>query len=247
MPCLGSEDVPPVAVGDGDTRNAISDLTTGGNVTRRLSLLVVLALALSIVAVPVSAWAAPTRTSTFTSQGLGASLFFSTQSGCVQTDVYQDGSTNAGTVSGMGRTTLQTQGFMFIDTYNTCTDEFIDSLFCYANNDLGVEVDRQLSGGSVTGTFSCGNEYDEEDNLIVSCTVTKNETLVGVGPTFRGSYVERYSGPGYRYFNRFSGQFRDANVTSATVSGCGLNLTEADVQFAELVNARSTSSFTMDE
>ena len=215
-------------------------------VSRRFSLLMVLALALSILTFPSGAGASPASasTSTFTFKGTGALVGFYTEDGCTGTDVFQDVTSGMGTASGAGRTSA-TGGAIYISTFDVCDDyRYLDSLYCEANDDLSVRIDRNLTGGTVTGTFTCYEYNPETGEEVAVCTLDKSESLSGVGPTYTSGGVFRGSGPGYRYTDRFSGTSRQADVTAASLTGCGLSLTEADVQGAELRNGRSSFTFT---
>ena len=203
---------------------------------RKLSLLTILALALSILASPATAGAAAGSTTTANFSGLGSNVHFRTEVGCNITSVVQVSTITAGTVS-MGGITKGTNGLVFIDSYDSCTDYGERSfLECTGNDDLNVQVDHALTSGTVNGTFTCFQWNPETGTYEQVCTLTKSETLSGVGPTesFRDVYL--YGGPEYQYrfILRFSGTYREANVTSASLTGCGINLTEADVERAEL-------------
>lgn len=121
--------------------------------------------------------------------------------------------------------------FTYIVIYNNCLPEpSWTSFFCTSDSAM-VDIDPSLAGATVNGTLTCTN-YDTG----ATCELSKSVTVQGVGDTIREMLHYQFQQGGFLYTQntRFVG--REAQVTSATLSGCGVFLTEQQAVSAGLQN-----------
>jgi hypothetical protein len=198
------------------------------------------ALVVLAAAVPAAATAA-TESTTLRFSGLAADVGFLqvNEAGCVYTFVENFGVSGRATESRAG-STKQVNLEAFVDILNVCDpNNPVETLLICSSDSATVNIDRQLTMATVSGTLTCSDFYTGEE----ICQLSKSETLQGVGDTVTQLEHFQYRQGGFLFNGTFRGQFRDAQVTSASVTGCGVSLTEQDVYFAvlESVNTAQVS------
>lgn len=156
-------------------------------------------------------------------------------SGCLVTELENQAGTGREAVSGQG-SHLRTDLVAFITVFDVCAGTVERFLTCFSSpgDPIEVAIDPELAGASVSGTITC-TDFDTG----ATCTLTKSETLVGVGEitTVREHFVRRED---FFLLDVFRGKIRAAEVTEATITGCGVSFSEEDLVFAQLQNAVST-------
>jgi hypothetical protein len=182
----------------------------------RRSLLVLLGV-LAVLAAS-SATAQGVSTDIFRYSGGYAHSEFSRTDGCVTTAAVEEATSGRGALN-----LASTKVVMEFYTYDHCTDELISAYSCTASSGT-VTVIPPLDGATIAATLDCTAWTDVTD----TCTLTKNETLTAVSPVLRSVFTFQYTGEYVRVVQRSTGRFRHAEVTSASISGCGVTFTEAD-------------------
>jgi hypothetical protein len=151
--------------------------------------------------------------------------------GCVYTFVENFGISGWATESGVG-STKQVNVEAFVDIYDACNN--VDTFMTCSSDSASVNIDRQLTMATISGTLTC-----TDVNTGATCQLSKSETLQGTGEIASALEHFQYRQGGYLFNATFHGRFRDAQVTSASVTGCGVSLTEADAVFAQLQSVSS--------
>jgi hypothetical protein len=158
-------------------------------------------------------------------------------SGCLVTDLDNLAFTGRQTVSGLG-SGLRIDLTAFITVTDICSGTVETFLGCFTSPGDAVEVtiDRDLTTAIANGTITC-TDFDTG----ATCTLSKSETLRGVGEITRdrGHFVQREEG--VLLIDVFRTEIRDAEVTVATITGCGVSFSEEDFVFAQLLNGVSTN------
>ena len=158
------------------------------------------------------------------------------QTGCVVTDVVSTGASGRQSASGEGTSSFK-EVDAFVSIINTC-DPGAENTFLvctsFPSTSANMTVDQRLTRGTASGTMTC-TDLDSG----ATCQMEQSETLTGVGEV-RTEQSHFHDRSGDVMVNSvFRGRTRDAQVTDATVSGCGISMTEDDAVFGEL---ESTSS-----
>jgi hypothetical protein len=202
---------------------------------RKYLLGVTLALVVVAAALPAAATAAKTS-STLRFRGLAADVGFSQvdASGCVNTFVDNFGINGRATQSGVG-STREVSLSAFVDIFDACTGA--EALLTCSSDTGTVNIDRQLTMATLSGTLTCVDFFSGEE----VCSLSKSETLQGIGDVATELEHFQFRQGGFLFNGTFRGQFRDAQVTSASITGCGVSLTEQDVVFAQLESVTSGS------
>jgi hypothetical protein len=200
---------------------------------RRYLLGVTLALVVSAAALPATATAAADSTN-FRFRGLAADVGYFQVNGCVQTFVDNFGVNGRATESRAGSTT-EVNLEAFVDIFDTCTGA--ETVLICSTDSGTVNIDRQLTTAALSGTLTCFDLFTGDE----VCQLSKSETLQGTGDVSTQLEHFQFRQGGLLFNATFRGQFRDAEVTSATISGCGVSLTEQDVEFASLQSVNSGS------
>jgi hypothetical protein len=153
------------------------------------------------------------------------------QTGCIVTDVVSTGASGRQSTSGEGTSSFE-EVDAFVSIINTCDPTAQNTfLVCtsFPGTSADMNVDRRLTTGTASGTMTC-TDLDSG----TTCQMQQSETLAGVGDvrTEQSHFQDR---SGNVMVNAvFRGRTRDAQVTDASVSGCGINMTEDDAVFGEL-------------
>jgi hypothetical protein len=203
--------------------------------------LIGLAFALVVLAAVVpAAGTAATESITLRFNGLAADVGFLqvNEAGCVYTFVENFGVSGRATESRAG-STKQVNLEAFVDILNVCDPNNPVETFLICSTDSGtVNIDRRLTMATLSGTLTC-----TDFNTGATCQLSKSETLQGIGDVVTELQHFQFRQGGFMFNGTFRGQFRDAQVTSASVTGCGVSLTEQDVVFAvlESVNTAQVS------
>jgi hypothetical protein len=202
---------------------------------RKYFIRLALALVVLAAALPATATAAKTS-STLRFSGLTAEAVFSQvdASGCVYTFVDNFGISGRATQSGVG-STRELNISAFVDIYDACNNT--DTLLMCSSDTGSVNIDRQLTMATLSGTLTCVDFFSGEE----VCELSKSETLQGSGDVFTALEHVQFRQGGFLFNGTFRGQFRDATVTSASITGCGISLTEQDVVYAQLGSVTSGS------
>jgi hypothetical protein len=195
---------------------------------RKYFIRLALALVVLAAALPATATAAKTS-STLRFSGLAADVGFSQvdASGCVYTFVDNFGISGRATQSGVGSAREVTLS-AFVDIYDACNN--VDTPLICSSDTGTVNIDRQLTMATLSGTLTCVDFFSGEE----VCELSKSETLQGSGDVFTQLSHVQFRQGGFMFNETFRGQFRDAQVTSASITGCGVSLSEQDVVFAQL-------------
>lgn len=155
--------------------------------------------------------------------------------GCVVTDVVSTAASGRQSVNGEGTSSFE-EVDAFVSVFDTCGGGQDTILVCtsFPTTSADMSVDRQLTTGTASGVMTC-TDLDTG----ATCQLAKSEALNGVGEV-RSGRDHFHDRQGNVMVNAlFRGRFRDAEVTAASLSGCGLSLTQDDAVYAEL---ESTSS-----
>jgi hypothetical protein len=200
---------------------------------RKYLIRVALVLVVSAAVVPATATAAKTSTMLRFS-GLAADVGFSQvdASGCVFTFVENFGISGRATESGVG-SRREVNLSAFVDVYDACNNT--DTLLICSSDTGSVSIDRQLTMATLSGTLTCVDFFSGEE----VCQLSKSETLQGSGDVATEIEHFQFRQGGFLFNATFRGQFRDATVTSASITGCGVSLSEQDVVFAQLESVTS--------
>jgi hypothetical protein len=199
---------------------------------RRYLLGVTLALVVSAAALPAAATAAESTNLRF--RGLAADVGYFQVNGCVETFVDNFGVSGRATESRAG-STKQVNLEAFVDIFDTCTGA--ETVLICSTDSGTVNIDRQLTTAALSGTLTCFDLFTGDE----VCQLSKSETLQGTGDVITALEHFQFRQGGLLFNETFRGQFRDAQVTSATITGCGVSLTEQDVVFASLQSVNSGS------
>lgn len=157
-------------------------------------------------------------------------------SGCVVTTLENMASPRRQTVmSGVG-SSFRTDITAFITVLNFCEGTVDTFLGCFTSpgDPVAVAIDPDLTSATASGTITC-TDFDTG----ATCTLSKSETLLGVGElsTIRSHTVRRED---LLLINIFRAQTREAEVTEATITGCGFSFSEQDFFAAQFIDAVST-------
>lgn len=200
---------------------------------RKYLLGVTLALVVLAAALPAAATAAADSTN-LRFRGLAADVGYSQVNGCVQTFVENFGVNGRATESRAG-STKQVNLEAFVDIFDTCTGA--ETVLTCSTDSGTVNIDRNLSTAALSGTLTCFDFFTGDE----VCQLSKSETLQGTGDVVTELEHIQFRQGGTLFNETFRGQFRDAEVTSATITGCGVSLTEQDVGFATLLSINTGS------
>jgi hypothetical protein len=154
--------------------------------------------------------------------------------GCVETFVDNFGVNGRATESRAG-STKQVNLEAFVDIFDTCTGA--ETVLICSTDSGTVNIDQHLTTGALSGTLTCFDLFTGDE----VCQLSKSETLQGTGDVVTELEHFQFRQGGLLFNGTFRGQFRDADVTSATINGCGVSLTEQDVVFASLQSVNSGS------
>jgi hypothetical protein len=199
---------------------------------KRLILLLLLAAAVS--GLGVASATAATDSITLRFKGLEAEVgyFQVNEAGCVYTFVDNFAVSGRATQSRAGSTKVVNIS-AFVDIFNVCDPENPTETLLICTTDSGtVNIDQRLTAATVSGTLTCTDFFTGEE----VCQLSKSETLQGTGDITTVLQHFQYRVGGFFFNGTFRGQFREAQVSSATVTGCGVSLTEQDVFFAVLAS-----------
>jgi hypothetical protein len=124
----------------------------------------------------------------------------------------------------------------FVDIFNACDPENpTETLLICTTDSATVNIDQRLTAATVSGTLTCTDFFTGEE----VCQLSKSETLQGTGDITTALEHFQFRVGGFMFNGTFRGQFREAQVTSATVTGCGVSLTEQDVIFGVLASVNT--------
>jgi hypothetical protein len=199
---------------------------------KRLLLSLVAAVAMVVSAGPVQA---ASETLHFSFKGLVADAFFSSTdpTGCVVTEV------GVGAVDGRVKTMpggpeAQSEAFMFLSQFNTCTREQLiaaDGFTVLAPADF--QIDRELNAARLDTTIEL---FDFISGTIL--TVDVSVAWTGAGATFTVKDRFHQKSPGFKINSRFSGTFREATATGMVTDGT-TNFTPDPAVFAQLGSVKT--------
>jgi hypothetical protein len=169
-----------------------------------------------------------------------ANVAFSKVDGCVQTGIAQTATTghwaevvNGGVVKhGVDMTAA-------ISVYNFCDGVGIRFLACSTSSST-VKIDQRLTSATLAGVLTCTDSATNE-----TCQLTKVETLTGVGDLQTGDHHFQLREAGLIINFGGRGLYRSATVTSASVSGCGVEFDEQDAAWAEMGSSTGSSLLIM--
>ncbi|MBW4486817.1 MAG: hypothetical protein KME12_03390 [Trichocoleus desertorum ATA4-8-CV12] len=167
------------------------------------------------VAVLSLALPAAAASDTYRVKGESASASFSTSDNCSYTGVSISGYNNVSRTE-PGAPTAQNQAFVSYYTYNYCTDSY--SSGSGFSSDVNFNSSSALQSASLTGTIPV---YDYSTDS--TKTLNVNLTWTGTGDLARGRSSYHYHSPGYTSNSRYTGAYRDAEV-SGSINLDGTNL-----------------------
>jgi hypothetical protein len=158
------------------------------------------------------------------------------ETGCIVTE--------AMTVAAIGRTAGGSGSSLFegveafIVVTDVCESTELAFLACssFADGTADVVIDRQLLTATAEATMMCADLSTAE-----TCTLTSSETFQANTDSVVGhdNFVERFEG--LVVVEVSHGEFRGAALTTASISGCGVSLTEEDAVGAGLFRSNDTS------
>ncbi len=204
---------------------------------KRLVLLALLAAA-AVSAFDVASARAATDVRAVTFNGRAANVYFFQvdQANCVYTYFQNSAFSGRATESRVG-STKQVNLVAYIDTVNICDPAGPQETFLECLSDsASINIDRSLSTATLNGTLTCTNDVTG-----ATCELAKSETLQGTGTVTTTRLHYQYRFGGHFFDERIRGSVRDAQVTSASITGCGVSLTEQDAQAANLASVISGS------
>jgi hypothetical protein len=192
-------------------------------------------LALGLAAAAYAASGSASITVRFKGPLLLAEFVQVDQTGCVVTDVVDEAASGRQSVSGGGTSNVE-EVEAFISIFNICEPVPDTILVCssFPDGPADVSVDRELTTATASGTMTCTNLDTGE-----TCQLEKSETFQGVGEisTRQDHFQDR---SGNVFVNAvFRGRTREAVVTSASISGCGLSMSQDDAVFAQFEGTNS--------
>jgi hypothetical protein len=162
--------------------------------------------------------------------------FYQVADECTSTSVYVSAFDNL-TKDAPGAPTAQKQAYLDYYSFNACTGQ---STYGYGtSSDATFKPNTQLSSATLTGTFTLTEyPFGTEDPQGTTKTAQVSLTWTGTGDTYRGNSHSHYQGPGFISNSRYTGTYRDAQV-SGTVLLDGKNLISGLESYGSLNSSNS--------
>jgi len=189
-------------------------------------------LALASLSLPAMA-----ATEKYQVKGQSASAsFYQIVDECTSTSVYVSAFDNL-TKDAPGAPTAQKQAYLDYYRFNACTGQ---SSYGYgSSSDATFKPNAQLSSATLTGNFTVTEySFPTEDPQDTTKTAQVSLTWTGTGDIYRGNSHSHYQGPGFISNSRYTGAYRDAQVSS-TVLLDGNNLISGLESYGSLNSSNS--------